>query len=217
VPRDLDPTLAALAEPMAVAIHGIRRGRMERGQRVLVLGAGTIGLLCVTAARAAGAGEVWLTARHPHQQEIGRALGATRVLDEREASPTSLAGSLREAPIDLVLETVGGSADTLHSAAAAIRSGGTVAVLGVFMGDVTVPAMPMLVKEGTLIWSNCYERSRGGADFTDAIALLAAERTALSALETHNVALDEIERGFSLAGDKRDGGVVKVTVRCDGG
>lgn len=216
VPRDLDPALAALAEPMAVAIHGLRRGQLAPGQRVLVIGAGTIGLLCVAAARAAGAGEVWLTARHPHQQELGRALGATRVLGEPEATPTALAGSSREAPIDLCIETVGGSADTLHTAAAAIRSGGTIAVLGVFMGDVAVPALPLLVKEGTLTWSNCYERRGGGADFADAIALLAAERSSLSSLTTRSVALDEIERGLALANDKR-AGAVKVTVRCDGG
>ena len=53
------------------------------------------------------------------------------------------------------------------------------------------------------------------ADFTDAIALLERERSALSALTTHQVPLDEIERGFALAADKRTG-AIKVTVRCDG-
>jgi len=214
VPRDLAPELAALTEPTAVAIHGLRRGGLLPGQRVLVLGAGTIGLLSVAAARAAGAGEVWLTARHPHQQEIGRALGATRVLAEPEASPLALAGAGREAPIDLVVETVGGSADTLHAAAAAVRIGGTISVLGVFMDDVAVPAMPMLVKEGTLTWSNCYERSGGGADFADAVDLLSAERSALAAITSHSVPLDQVERGFAVAHDKR-AGAVKVTLLCE--
>ena len=65
------------------------------------------------AARAAGAGEVWISARHPHQAELARALGASRVLEEAEATPESLALLGMEAPIDLVVETVGGSADTL--------------------------------------------------------------------------------------------------------
>jgi threonine dehydrogenase-like Zn-dependent dehydrogenase len=214
VPRELAPELAALAEPAAVAIHGLRRGGLAPGQRVLVLGAGTIGLLCVAAARAAGAGEIWLSARHGHQQEIGRALGATRVLSEPEASPLALAGVGDEAPIDLVVETVGGSADTLHAAAAAVRPGGTISVLGVFMGDVPVPAFPLLVKEGTLTWSNCYERSGGGADFADAVALLSAERSALAAVTTHSLPLAEVERAFAVAHDKR-AGAVKVTLRCD--
>lgn len=213
-PRELAPELAALAEPTAVAIHGLRRGGLAPGQRVLVLGAGSIGLLCVAAARAAGAGEVWLGARHPHQREIGRALGADRVLSEPETAPAALAGAGDEAPIDLVVETVGGSADTLRAAAAAVRPGGAISVLGVFLGDVAVPALPMLLKEGSLFWSNCYERRDDGADFADALTLLAARRDALSALTTHSLPLDQAERAFALARD-RAAGAVKVTLRCD--
>jgi threonine dehydrogenase-like Zn-dependent dehydrogenase len=212
VSEAVEPEIAALAEPMAVAVHGVRRGGLEKDQRVLVLGAGTIGLLSVLASRAAGAGEIWLSARHPHQAELGRALGASRVLTEEQASPESLSASGGEAAIDLVIETVGGSADTLRAAAAAIRPGGAISVLGVFMGDVTLPALPLLVKEGSLAWSNCYEHSARGSDFEDAVELLMAERSALSALTTHAVSLDEIARGFEIASDKR-AGAVKVTVR----
>ena len=207
----VEPAIAALAEPTAVAVHGVRRGALGKGQRVLVIGAGTIGLLSVLASRAAGAGEVWLSARHPHQAELGTALGADRVLSEAEAAPESLASLGVEAPIDLVIETVGGSADTLHAAVAAIRPGGTISVLGVFMSDVAVPSFPLLVKEGSLIWSNCYEHSARGSDFADAVELLTAERSTLSDLTTHQVALDQAGRGFELAGDKRSG-AVKVTV-----
>jgi threonine dehydrogenase-like Zn-dependent dehydrogenase len=215
VPDRVPPEIAALAEPMAVALHGVRRSGILQGERALVLGAGTIGLLSVLAARSAGAGEVWLVARHPHQAELGGALGASRVLREAEGEPEALAALGREAPIDRVLETVGGSADTLRAAAAAIRPGGSISVLGVFMGDVAVPALPMLVKEGALFWSNCYEHRRDGSDFADAVTLLDAERDALSALTTASVALDEIDRGFQLASDKR-AGAVKVTVRPHG-
>lgn len=212
VAERLPPEIAALAEPMAVALHGVRRSGLSRGERVLVLGAGTIGLLSVLAARSAGAGEVWLVARHPHQAELGAALGANRVLREAEGEPGALATLGGDAPIDRVVETVGGSADTLRAAAAAIRPGGSISVLGVFMGDVAVPGLPMLVKEGALFWSNCYEHGRDGSDFADATALLDAERDALSALTTASVALDEITRGFEIASDRR-AGAVKVTVR----
>jgi threonine dehydrogenase-like Zn-dependent dehydrogenase len=211
VAPEVEPAIAALAEPVAVAVHGVRRGGLAPGQRVLVLGAGTIGLLSVLASRVAGAGEVWLTARHPHQAELGRALGADRVLSEGEAAPLALAAAGADAPIDLVVETVGGSADTLRAAAAAIRPGGAVSVVGVFLGDVAVPALPMLVKEGSLHWSNCYDRTAGSGDFAEAVALLARERRALSALTTRQVALPDISRGFAIAADKR-GGTVKVTV-----
>jgi threonine dehydrogenase-like Zn-dependent dehydrogenase len=211
VAPEVPPAIGALAEPMAVAVHGVRKGGLVPGQRVLVLGAGTIGLLSVLASRVAGAGEIWLTARHPHQAELGRALGADRVLAESEAAPLSLASLGADAPIDLVIETVGGSADTLRAAASAIRPGGAVSVVGVFMGDVAVPALPMLVKEGSLHWSNCYDRTAGGGDFAAAVALLARQRTALAALTTRQVPLADLSRGFAIAADKR-AGAVKVTV-----
>jgi threonine dehydrogenase-like Zn-dependent dehydrogenase len=214
VPPDLDPALAALTEPMAVVVHGLRRGALREGERVLVLGAGSVGLLAVAAARSLGAGEVWLTARHPHQAKLGEQLGATRVLREAEASAADLDRLGREAAIDLVLETVGGGADTLNDAAAAVRPGGTIAVLGVFTGRVNLEALPLLVKEATLAWSNCYAHPHEGherADFETAVGLVAAQRDTLAALQTHTVSLDAIGRAFATASDKK-GGAVKVTV-----
>jgi threonine dehydrogenase-like Zn-dependent dehydrogenase len=211
VPPDLDPRLAALTEPMAVALHGLRRGELEAGQRVLVLGAGSIGLLTVAAARALGAGEVWLTARHPHQSRLGAELGAARVLREEEASPVALDALGKEAPVDLVVETVGGSADTLLQAGAAVRPGGAISVVGVFMGKVTIDALPLFVKENSLVWSNCYVHPHEGADFEDAVELVSTRRDALAVLATHAVPLDEIDRAFALASDKK-AGAVKVTV-----
>ena len=211
LPPALRPQIAALTEPMAVVVHGLRRGALAKGQRVLVLGGGTIGLLSVVAARALGAGEVWMTARHPHQAELGAALGAARVLREAEADLMALDGAGRESPIDLVVETVGGSADTLDAAGAAARPGGAVSVLGVFMGNVSLNALPYFLKEITLAFSNCYEHPHRGADFETAALLVSSHRDALEALTTHDVPLDDIAQGFVLASDKK-AGAVKVTV-----
>ena len=148
VPADLDPRVAALAEPTAVAVRGLRRGGFAPGQRVLVLGAGSVGLLAALAARALGAGEVWVSARHAAQAALAKEVGATRVLGEAEASPGELARAGRAAPFDLVLETVGGSADTLNAAAAAVRRGGSVAVLGMFLAPVRLDTLPPPLEGG---------------------------------------------------------------------
>ena len=211
-PADLPMAVAALAEPLAVAIHGLRRGGFEAGQRILVLGAGPVGLATVAAARFLGAGPVWASARYPHQAERARRLGAARVLGEAEAAPAAL-GRLPEAERpDLVMETVGGHADTLGAAVAALRPGGVISVLGLFMQDVALPSFPLVRKEVTLAWSNCYVHTREHADFEDAVALLDAERERLASLATHSVPLDEIPRAYALAADKRSG-VIKVTVQ----
>lgn len=208
IAADLPPQLAALTEPMAVVVHGLRRASLDTGRRVLVLGAGAIGLLGTVAARALGAGEVWITARHPHQAELGASLGATRVIAESDLEPHGLG---REAPIDLVLETVGGNAETLDTAAAAVRPGGSVSVVGVFTGRVGIEPFTPLMKEVTFCWSNCYARGGEEADFATAVRLVSEHRDALSALTTDSIPLDEIQRAYARAADKK-AGVVKVSV-----
>jgi threonine dehydrogenase-like Zn-dependent dehydrogenase len=210
-PADLGPELTALAEPLAVSLHGLRRGGFEKGSRILILGAGCVGLLALFAARAMRAGEIWISARHPHQAEIARKLGATRVLSEAEASRENLERLGRSDPIDMVVETVGGRADTLGDGAAAVRPGGTVAVLGFFLGPVELDTLPLLMKEVSLVWSYCYHRGKEGADFSDAIEFLSRERDLASLLTTASVPLDDVERAFALASDKQ-AGVVKVSV-----
>jgi threonine dehydrogenase-like Zn-dependent dehydrogenase len=211
VPADLDPRVAALAEPMAVVVHGLRRGGLCAGQRVLVLGAGSIGLLTALAARELGAGEVFVTARHPHQAELAYALGAARVLRESEADEHGLRSLAHDLPIDLVVETIGGRADTLRLAVHAIRPGGIVCVLGLFLTPVTLDPLPLLLKEASLIWSNCYARAPGEPDFARATRLVASHRGRLADVVTHTVPLDQVARGFALASDKKSG-AVKVSV-----
>ena len=211
VPPELPAEIAALAEPVAVCVHGLRRGGLRPGQRVLVLGAGAIGLVGVVAAKALGAGEVWVSARHPHQAERARDLGAARVLGEAEADPARIGGIAGEAPIDLVLETVGGSANTLRAALAAVRPGGAISVLGLFDGEVALPAFALLLKEGSLLWSNCYAQGPPRSDFADAIGILDAQRGALAALTTRSFPLDEVGSALAHAADKRQG-AVKVSI-----
>src|SRR4029453_12279358 len=79
VPSGLDFATAALSEALGVAVHGVRLAGLSPGQRVLVVGAGPIGLAAVVAARAGGAGEVLVTAKRPQQQAAALALGADRV------------------------------------------------------------------------------------------------------------------------------------------
>jgi threonine dehydrogenase-like Zn-dependent dehydrogenase len=212
VPAAVDAPVAALAEPMAVAVHGLHLGGFAAGQRVLVLGAGTIGQMTVLAAKAQGADEVFLTARYPHQAELGEHLGATRVLTGDAAEAPALGSLGRDAAFDLVVETVGGAADTLRSAAAAVRPGGTISVLGLFLGGVRLESLPLFLKENTVVWSNCYGRTDRRPDFETAVDLVAHHRDALAAVTTHQLPLHEIGRAFALAGDK-SAGVVKVTVQ----
>jgi threonine dehydrogenase-like Zn-dependent dehydrogenase len=101
VPPQLDWPIAVLAEPTAVAVHAVRLAGIAAGQRVLILGAGAIGLLCVLAASAAGA-EVWVSARYAHQAALARRLGAARVFATSETAQAERRALAAEHGIDVV-------------------------------------------------------------------------------------------------------------------
>lgn len=210
LPKGVDFEVGALTEPLAVAVHAQRLCPLEVGDRVLVLGAGTIGLMAVAAAKAGGAGEIWIAARHAHQAAAARLLGATHVF-----SGTTAAGELSQAasehPIDLVVETVGGHADTLNEAIHLVRRRGTVVVLGIFSTAPSINAIALVIKEVRLIGSMTYGRSAARADFDRALDILGREPETFRRLVTHRVALHDVAKGFELAADKGSGSI-KVSV-----
>jgi 2-desacetyl-2-hydroxyethyl bacteriochlorophyllide A dehydrogenase len=209
VPAGLDFPTAALSEPLGVAVHGVRISGLEIGQRVLVLGAGTIGLMAVVAARAGGAGEIVVTARRPQQKAAALALGADRVVDPDDGA---LLDDAFANPIDLVVESVGGAADTLGTAAAACRPGGTICLLGVYTTMPPFPAIQTVIKELRIVGSIVYGRAGARADFDIVQDILARRGGELGrTLVTHRVPLDAIADGFRTAADKTTGSI-KVSI-----
>jgi len=207
VPPGVSPDTAMLAEPLAVGVHAGHVAALAADERVLVLGAGVIGLCATFAAAQAGA-TVTASARHPHQADAARALGAATVIaSEPEAVRAHAAGT----PPDVVFETVGGAAATLDLALDLVRPGGRIVALGKFTTPITLPPLRFLMKEVRMTSSMTYCRQGARPDFATALALLAAHPS-LASLITHAVALADVARGFALAADKRSG-ALKVAVR----
>ncbi len=207
LPDSVPPEAGALVEPLAVCVRGTRLARVELGHSVAVLGSGTIGLMSILTARAAGAARVYATARHPVQHERARALGADAVF----ASAEDAARELGSDTVDAVIETVGGSAPTLSEAVRLARPGGAVSMLGVFSGDTPLPALDFSTKELTLVGSNCYGRTGSHSDFEIALQLLADQLDTFRALVTHRFPLEEVNRAFETAADKSTGSI-KVAI-----
>ena len=210
IPAGVDFPTAALSEPLGVGVHAVRLAGLEIGQRVAVLGAGTIGLMAVVAARAGGAGEIVVVARRPHQRAAALALGADRVMDDSD--PSGLLADTLDSPIDLVIETVGGTADTLDTAVAACRPGGKICVLGAFTRSPTFPALFVMAKELTILGSFVYSRAGARADYDIVLGILRREgRRIAETLITHRFPLDAIGDAFATAADKSTGSI-KVTI-----
>jgi threonine dehydrogenase-like Zn-dependent dehydrogenase len=195
LPAEVDFELAALTEPLAVCLHGLHLVDLRAGERVLVLGSGTIGLLSALAASVAGA-EVIATYRHDHQGEAALAAGASRTVRDGET-----AGLERES-IDVVIETIGGNAPTLQQALGIVRPGGRVSVLGVFTQPQPLNALGLMLKEVQMAGGVTYCRPGLHADFDVALGLLRTHGDRARALITHKFSLDEIGAAFATAADK---------------
>jgi 2-desacetyl-2-hydroxyethyl bacteriochlorophyllide A dehydrogenase len=212
VPDNVDLDLAALAEPTAVCVHAIRLANVRLGDRALVLGAGTIGLLSVLAARAAGASDIAITARHPHQAEAARRLGATQVFATTADGVAARDAFVEQHAVDVVVETVGGAAPTLDEALHAVRPGGTVSLLGVFTVPPPLNLIAILMKEIRVVGSFVYGRPGARTDFDVALDLLRTHADAARTLLTHRFPLTAVQAAFETAADKRQG-AIKVVVR----
>jgi len=199
LPADLPAGVGALAEPMAVCVRGIRLVQVGLGDRVAVLGCGSIGILTILAARAAGAAEVLATARYPHQREQALALGADQVFADADA----LLAAVGDRHVDVVAETVGGHADTLSEAVRVVRAGGRILMLGVFEGAPRLPAFEFFRKELSLQASNCYGRECQSGDFALATRLVSERRSDVEPLITHRFKLDQVGEAFATAADKQ--------------
>jgi threonine dehydrogenase-like Zn-dependent dehydrogenase len=195
VPDDLDGRLAALVEPLAASVSALRLQAVQPGDTVVILGSGPIGLLGIHAA-------VWLGARvlavEPllHRRELAVRMGADEAFADAADVP---AGSA-----DVAIDAVGIEA-SWRGAIAAVRSGGSVCVVGLGQADGGVP-MGDLVRRGIAVRGH-YAYSR--ADFVAALELLAQAPLPLDWIDV--VPLDDAAEGFRRLVEEPDS-VTKVLV-----
>jgi L-iditol 2-dehydrogenase len=205
LPDALDFELGALVEPLAVVVHGLHLVDLAFGDRVAILGCGTIGVMTALAARALGAAEIAVTYRYEHQARAALAAGATRAVPANDVSSLST-----EKP-DVVVETVGGHADTLGQAVGLVRPGGRVSILGLFTGPVQVNALAMMLNEVRTAGAITYCRSRRLTDFEAALRIIEADPERARGIITHRFPLSDAAEAFATAADKSSGSL-KVQV-----
>lgn len=192
----------ALVEPLAVGVRAARQAGVSLGDTVAVLGAGTIGLVSVIAARAAGAARVVVVGRYPQQRERAVALGVDACVEA-----ASQAAAVLGEGADVVVETVGGRAATLAEAVELVRPGGVIGMLGVFDGDARLPGLALSRKEARLVASNCYGRLGAHRDFEVAVGLLGRHLEQVRSIVTHRFALDQVQQAFAVAADRAAGSI----------
>jgi threonine dehydrogenase-like Zn-dependent dehydrogenase len=175
----------------------------------VLLGAGTIGLRALQAARAAGAGRVFIAAKYEHQHRAAQDLGATGVLSADPAERNRELGELVPLGADVVLDTVGSGAPGLAGSLDAVRKGGRVLLYGGYHQPTTADLGPVVFKEVTLIGSNCYGVFGRRRDFELALDLIRAGRVRVERLVTHRFPFEQIAEAFRVSADKSQG-VIKA-------
>jgi 2-desacetyl-2-hydroxyethyl bacteriochlorophyllide A dehydrogenase len=209
LPPEVDCELGALCEPLAVAVHGLRLVDLRFGERVAVLGAGTIGLMALVAAKAMGATWTGITARHPHQRAMAQALGADAVFADDGEGIAQLTAAALDA--DVVVETVGGHANTLQEAMSVAGVGGRISVLGAFTQPVQIHPITFFLKELRIFGSNCYGRPGRRSDYELAIEIMRRNAASFRPLITHRFPLAQVAEAYGTADDKRSG-AIKVQI-----
>jgi threonine dehydrogenase-like Zn-dependent dehydrogenase len=230
VPDAVTDEEAVLVEPFACSVHAVRSAMPGAAERVLVIGAGSIGLLTVAALKALAPGaHVTVLARHRFQAEHATRLGADHVVFARgnylgelaEAGRVRLLKPIIGKPVgvggfDRTFICIGGARAT-DDAMRVTRAGGTLVLLGNSGRMDGIDWTPLWLKELTVRGSLCYGEHRHVSPardaFREAADLIAARRVALGPLVTHVHALADYRAALSTAMDKKGTGSIKVAFK----
>lgn len=179
----------SFVEPLAVGVHGLRQGSVTADTRLLILGAGTIGLMHLLTAHAWGVKDITVTDRIASKLDLALELGATHTVD---TSKVALMDFCRETygserAFDVAVECVG-VAGTVRDGLNTLKKGGSLVVVGVFPHEVPVNMGFVQDRELKLFGSLMYRMD----DFIEARDLIASRRAPVDQLISARYPLNQI-------------------------
>jgi (R,R)-butanediol dehydrogenase / meso-butanediol dehydrogenase / diacetyl reductase len=184
LPQSASLADGAIIEPLAVALHGVNMSGLRKGDRVLILGAGPIGLAVAFWARRAGAVDVVILDIADHQRDRALAMGATGFA----MSPDD---ALIDGKADIVFECVG-IPGLIAQAIDQVRNRGTILLLGLCTRPDTFSSFAMLSKEVRLITSAFFTRG----EYEVALDVLNAGAAEPRMLVTDTISLNDTPAVF---------------------
>jgi (R,R)-butanediol dehydrogenase/meso-butanediol dehydrogenase/diacetyl reductase/L-idonate 5-dehydrogenase len=201
LPADADLRHVAMAEPYAVALHAAKMAGDLRGATVLVTGAGVIGQMCATAARAAGAERIFMSDISPQALARAKALGADDIFDE------TLADLVDKPVCDVVFEA-SGAAPALNLAISAIKPRGVLVQVGFLPPKSPVALSKLLTREISLVGTY-----RFIDEFDEAVRQIVSGEVDLRPMISADMSLEQPEEVFARALDKAE--ALKVMVHFE--
>ena len=187
LPDSVSDEMGAFVEPLAVALHAVKRSGLKLGDTAVVIGAGPIGLLVMQACRAAGAGQVFVIEPIKARRRLAETLGASAVLNPKENDAGKLiAEYTHQLRADIAFDCVG-SQPAFDTAVKVTGRRGTICVVGLSLKPIEVPFIRLWGHEKTITFSSGYED-----EFPAAISLLADRRVEVDAMISDRIKLDEL-------------------------
>lgn len=186
LPRSLSFADGALIEPMACGLHALRLARMRGGERVLVMGAGTMALSIIFWARQLGAAKIVVLSRSPHRRDVVLTMGADAVYRFDSEDSGGLASD-RGGPPDIVAECVG-KQGMLSKAVEHVRPAGTVISMGMCMNSEPLLAARCTFKEVRMLFPLGYSVD----EFVETAKVFAAGRVRPQLMVSDVIALEDM-------------------------
>jgi len=205
LPDNVSYDEGAMCEPLSVGVHACNRANITIGSKVLIMGAGPIGLMCLLAAKAAGASTIVLVDIKEDRLKVATQLGATGTINAASDVISELS-SKGFAPIDVTIDC-SGAEPAIKMAIRATKSGGVVVLVGLGPPEIKLPIVDAAVREvdirGIFRYANCYPKS---------LALIASGKVDVKPLITHHFELKDAIQAFTTARDML-GGAIKVILQ----
>jgi threonine dehydrogenase-like Zn-dependent dehydrogenase len=211
VPNGLDPRVAALTEPMAVAVHAVNKSSMQPGEGALVLGAGPIGLALIAVLKGRGVAPIVASDFSPRRRALAAAMGAAVVVDP--ATEPAIDGWNRAAgagAVPVVFEAIG-VPGIIDDICRAVPGGTRITIVGVCMEDDTFLPLVPVAKELQFQFVIYYD----GEEFGSTLRALAEGEIDPSPMITGTVGIDGVPGAFAELGHPE--GHAKVVVEPGAG
>jgi (R,R)-butanediol dehydrogenase/meso-butanediol dehydrogenase/diacetyl reductase len=188
VPDTVSDEEAALTDPLAVGLHGVRESGLKLGDSVIIIGAGPIGLSALLGARIAGASRVYVTELMEARKSVAAELGADRVYDPSKGDVRLPLLEATNGGADVVFDCVGSQA-TIQQSVDVVKTRGTVVLLGLSIEPVQIKPLVWFAK------AVCYQVPEGGA-VPQVLELLEQGRLNAAPMITQVVPLEELQQTF---------------------
>ena len=203
---DLSADHAAMVEFLAIGAHGLRRAGPREGDRVLVVGAGPIGMAAMVFAHLRGGRVTVVDLRADRLAFCRERLGAEATVEAGPGVEEELRRITEGDFYDLVIEATG-HGGSMERSLGYVAHGGTYLLLGIVLGTIALADPELHKKEVTLAAS----RNATREDFDTVLAAIRSGRVPMAALATHRAPLAEVPEQFPTW-LRPDAGVVKALI-----